>query len=43
VRLILCSLCLNYYHLIEPVQVGIIRGMPNISEARQRAEKVISI
>jgi hypothetical protein len=43
VRLILCSTCLNYYHLTEKVQAGIIGGMTDILEAQRRAGKVISI
>jgi hypothetical protein len=43
VRLILCSTCLNYYHLVEQVQAGIIGGMADIIEAQRRASKVISI
>ena len=43
VRLVLCSTCLNYYHLEEQVQVGIIGGMTDIIEAQRRASKVISI
>ncbi len=43
VRLILCSTCLNFYHLADQVQVGIPGGMTDIIEAQRRAEKVISI
>jgi len=43
VRLILCSTCLSYYHLIENVQVGIVGGMTDIIEAQRRAGKVISL
>jgi selenium metabolism protein YedF len=43
VRLILCSTCLNYYNLIDQVQVGIIGGMTDILEAQRRADKVITL
>ncbi len=43
VHLILCSTCLNYYGLIDKVQVGIIGGMTDIIEAQGRADKVITI
>ena len=43
VRLIICSTCLEYYGLIEKVQVGIVGGMTDIIEAQMKAEKVISI
>ena len=43
VRLICCSTCLAYYHLIEQVQVGIAGGMADIIEAQFRASKVITI
>jgi selenium metabolism protein YedF len=43
VRLILCSTCLNYYHLTERVRVGIVGGMGDILEAQRRAAKVITL
>ncbi len=43
VRLILCSTCLNYFGLLEKVQVGIVGGMPDIIEAQVRAVKVITL
>jgi intracellular sulfur oxidation DsrE/DsrF family protein len=43
VRLVLCSTCLNYYNLIDQVQVGIVGGMTDILEAQRRAGKVISL
>jgi len=43
VHLILCSTCLNYYNLIDQVQVGIVGGMTDILEAQRRADKVISL
>jgi selenium metabolism protein YedF len=43
VELILCSTCLDYFGLTERVVVGIVGGMPDIIEAMQRAEKVISL
>ncbi len=43
VHLILCGTCLNYYELVDQVQVGIVGGMTDIIEAQFRASKVISI
>ena len=43
VHLILCSTCLNYYNLVNEVQVGIVGGMTDILEMQRRAEKVITI
>jgi sulfur relay (sulfurtransferase) complex TusBCD TusD component (DsrE family) len=43
VELILCKTCLDYYNLSDNVAVGIIGGMPDIIEAMQKAEKVISL
>jgi intracellular sulfur oxidation DsrE/DsrF family protein len=43
VRLILCSTCLNFYHLADQVQVGIPGGMTDIIEAQRRAGKVITL
>jgi len=43
VRLILCTTCLNYYNLVERVQVGIAGGMGDIIEAQRLASKVISL
>jgi hypothetical protein len=43
VELILCSTCLDYFGLRDQVQVGIVGGMPDIIEAMNAAEKVISV
>lgn len=43
VRLIVCSTCLNYFHLTDKVQVGIVGGMGDILEAQRIAEKVITL
>ena len=43
VRLILCTTCLNYYNLVERVQVGIVGGMGDILEAQNKATKVITL
>ena len=43
VELILCQTCLDYYQLTEKVAVGIVGGMPDIIEAMQKANKVISL
>lgn len=43
VRLIVCQTCLNYYHLGDRVQVGIVGGMADILEAQWKADKVITL
>lgn len=43
VHLIVCSTCLNYYNLMEKLQVGIAGGMTDIIEAQTRADKVITL
>lgn len=43
VRLIICSTCLNYFGLIDQVQVGIMGGMTDIIEAQEKATKVITL
>lgn len=43
VRLIVCSTCLEYFGLLDQVQVGIVGGMPDIIEAQWRADKVITL
>ncbi len=43
VHLIVCSTCLNYFHLTEKVQTGIVGGMGDILEAQAKAEKVITL
>jgi hypothetical protein len=41
--LVLCSTCLEYYGLLDQVEVGIVGGMTDIIEAQWRAEKVITL
>jgi sulfur relay (sulfurtransferase) complex TusBCD TusD component (DsrE family) len=43
VTLIICSTCLDYFGLMDKVQVGRIGGMPDILKALQEAEKVVSL
>ena len=43
VEMILCQTCLDYFGLREKVAVGIVGGMTDITEAMQKAEKVISL
>jgi len=43
VRLIACSTCLEFYGLSEQVQVGVVGGMPDIIEAQDKADKVITL
>lgn len=42
-RLVLCSTCLQYYHLADKVQAGIVGGMTDIIDAQFQAGKVISL
>ena len=43
VMLLVCSTCLNFYDLVDKVQVGIVGHMTDIIEAQKRAEKVITL
>ena len=43
VRLIICKTCLDYYGLLDKVQVGVIGGMGDIIAAQSLAEKVITL
>ncbi len=43
VELILCKTCLDYFRLVDKVEVGIVGDMPDIIEAMAKAEKVISL
>jgi sulfur relay (sulfurtransferase) complex TusBCD TusD component (DsrE family) len=43
VHLVVCSTCLNYLHLAEKRQVGIVGGMTDILEAQWKADKVITL
>ena len=43
VELVLCQTCLNYFELMEQVQVGVVGGMGDIIEALTKAGKVISL
>lgn len=43
VLLIICSTCLNYFGLMDRVQVGIPSHLPDIIDVQQRADKVITI
>lgn len=43
VFLIVCSTCLNYFNLMDKVQVGIPGHMTDIIELLRQAEKVITI
>ena len=43
VTLIICSTCLNYFHLAEKVQVGVVGGMTDIIAAQWTAAKVITL
>jgi sulfur relay (sulfurtransferase) complex TusBCD TusD component (DsrE family) len=43
VELVLCKTCLDYFHLVDQVAVGIVGGMPDIIEAMHKAGKVLSL
>jgi len=43
VRLIVCSTCLDYFGLVDKVNIGIVGGMTDILEAQLRAGKVITL
>ncbi|MER2527650.1 MAG: DsrE family protein [Candidatus Competibacter denitrificans] len=43
VRLIVCATCLNYYGLLDQVQVGTIGSMDDILTAQLQANKVITL
>lgn len=43
VELVLCQTCLEFFGLVDQVQVGIVGGMGDILTALQKATKVISI
>ncbi len=43
VERIVCQTCLDYFGLRDKVAEGIVGGMPDIIEAMQKAEKVVSL
>jgi len=43
VDLIVCSTCLNYFGLMDKVQVGAVGGMAAILQSLSQAEKVVSV
>ncbi len=43
VELVICQTCLEFFHLGDQVQVGVVGGMGDILEALQKAEKIIPI
>ena len=43
VRLILCQTCLDYFGLMDKVQVGIVGGMGDIITAMSQADSVITV
>jgi intracellular sulfur oxidation DsrE/DsrF family protein len=43
VLLVVCGTCLNYLHLVDKRQIGIVGGMTDIIEAQWQADKVITI
>jgi sulfur relay (sulfurtransferase) complex TusBCD TusD component (DsrE family) len=43
VELVICKTCLDYFGLVSKVKVGVVGGMPDIIEAMNRAQKVISL
>lgn len=42
-RLIICKTCTDTFGITDKVKVGIIGGMPDILEAIQQADKVVSL
>ncbi len=43
IELIVCQTCLDCFGLRDKVAVGIVSGMPDMIEAMQKADKVISL
>ena len=43
VTVLICRTCLEYFHLVDAVRVGVIGGMPSILEAMARADKVLTV
>jgi intracellular sulfur oxidation DsrE/DsrF family protein len=43
VHLVICKTCLDYLHLIDRVQVGVVGGMGDIVTAMWEADTVISL
>ncbi len=43
VELIVCRTCLDFFGLVDQVQVGVVGGMPDIIEALRQADKVIPL
>jgi len=43
VRIILCQTCLDYFGLIDKVQVGIVGGMGDIITAMSQADSVVTV
>jgi len=43
VEMVICKTCTDTFGITDKVQVGIIGGMPDILEAIQKADKVISL
>jgi sulfur relay (sulfurtransferase) complex TusBCD TusD component (DsrE family) len=42
-RLVICKTCLDMLNAADKVKVGIVGGMPDILEATQKADRVISL
>lgn len=43
VEMVICKTCLDFFNLTELVEVGVIGGMPDIIEALNKAQKVITL
>lgn len=43
VRLILCQTCLDYFGLMDKVQLGIVGGMGDIITAMSQADSVVTV
>jgi sulfur relay (sulfurtransferase) complex TusBCD TusD component (DsrE family) len=43
VHLKICRTCVDYFGLKDAVRVGVVGGMPDILDAMERADKVVTL
>lgn len=43
VLVLICSTCLQYFDLVDQVEVGVVGGMNDIIDMQQNADKVITL
>jgi hypothetical protein len=43
VHLAICRTCIEYFGLADKVRVGVVGGMPDILDAMERADKVVTV